>query len=74
MDKNNIVVDNRKYLVQKKTHKNKIINWIYAKKHGYEVVYYIPDGEAYYYDNVAHVNPNTYKQILSRELGDKWWH
>lgn len=32
------------YKVQKKTHKNKIINWFYRKIFGYKEVPYIPEG------------------------------
>lgn len=58
-----IKIENECYYKQIKTSRFKPLNWLFGKIYGYKKVYFLADGETFFYENAIHMNPNTFESL-----------
>ena len=56
----------RGFYVQKKSSRNRLLNFIYRILFGNEFVYEIKTGDVYMVDNCLYMNPVTFEELNSR--------
>lgn len=58
-----IKIENEYYYKQIKTSRIRLLNWLFGKIYGYKKVYYLADGEMFFFENQLHMNPNTFENL-----------
>lgn len=66
LDGKHVKIISRGYYVQKKTSRNRLLNFVYGILFGTEFVYEIKTGEVFLFGNCLCMNPVTFKELKSK--------